>query len=114
MYNQFPPPNQYWQQQPPEPPKEKVMDLWKIVGINFGVFMMYQVLFVFIADDAFLIADILPLCIHWLVMFILMIVGFSRGRKMHGLGHLISLLSIIVIGFGSCWWIADALGSSFH
>lgn len=118
MYgNQYPPqgpPPGYFQNNPfpKEPPKDKPIDLWKIVGINFGIFMAYQALFVFIASDAFLVADMFPLVLHWLVMIIFMIISFSIGKKMTGFGWLISLVTLLLIGFGSCWWIADVVGGS--
>lgn len=113
--NQYPPqgpPPGYFQHNPfpPEPPKQNPVELWRVLGINFGVFMAYQMLMIFVAGDSYLISDILPLIAHWLVMLIMMIISFSRGKKMAGIGWLISLIVIIIIGFGSCWWIADMVG----
>jgi hypothetical protein len=111
MENQNPPPG-YWQHNPfpPEKPPHNPVDLWKVVGINFGIFLGYQALFVLIAGSNFLLADILPLVVHWVFMIVLMIVAFASGKKMQALGHLISLIVLVIIGFGSCFWIADMVG----
>jgi hypothetical protein len=101
---------QYNQFQPPPKPPENPMDLWKVVGMNFGIFVAYQALLVILAGEAFLIADTLPLIVHWVFMLVMMIVQFSRGKRMQGFGYLISLVVIIIIGFGSCFWIGNALG----
>lgn len=117
MDNHNQPPYGYYQHHqfnPPPKPPENPIDLWYVVGLNFAIFVAYQALFVFISREAFLVADILPLIAHWLFMFVMMIVRFAQGKRMKGFGHLISLIALIIIGFGSCWWIADALGSSFH
>lgn len=111
MDNQFPQSHQIWPHT--EPPKQNPVDLWKIVGINFGVFMLYQTLLVFVAEESYLILDMFPLLLHWLVMLILMIINFTRGKRMQGFGFLISLISIVIIGFGSCWWITDMLGGAW-
>lgn len=118
MYdNQYPPPPPgYFQNNPfpPEPPQQTAVHLWKVVGINFGIFMAYQTLLAFTGNGgAYMILDMFPLCAHWLVMLILMIISFSRGKKMYGFGHLISLIVLIIIGFGSCFWIADLLGGAY-
>ena len=109
---QGPPPN-YWQHNPfpppPGPPPQTALDLGKVVAINFGIFLLYQTLLA-LAGDGFLVLDIFPLVAHWITMLILMIISFSRGKKMYGIGHLISLVTLIIIGFGSCFLISDMLG----
>lgn len=110
---QGPPPPQYFQNgpwgQPPKPPQNPV-DLWRVVGLNFGIFMFYQTLLALVAEEAFIVVDMFPLILHWLVMLIFMIIAFSRGKRMAGFGWLISLIVFIIVGFGSCWWIGDVLG----
>lgn len=118
MYDQYPPPPPppgYFQQNPfpPQKPAQTPLHLWKVVAINFGIFLCYQALLILVGDgEGYLILDMFPLIAHWVTMLILMIVSFSRGKKMYGIGHLISLILIILIGFGSCWWISDALGGA--
>ena len=115
--NQYPPqgpPPNYWQNNPfpppPGPPPQTAFHLWKVVGIQFGIFLGYTALFSLAGNEGFMMLDMLGLIAHWLVMLILMIIAFSRGKRMYGLGHLISLILIIIIGFGSCFLITDMLG----
>jgi hypothetical protein len=119
MYDQYPPPPPpgYFQNNPfpPEKPKQTAIHLWRVVGLNFGIFMCYQVLFALAGDSmTFMILDMFPLVAHWIVMLVFMIVQFSRGKTMSGIGWLISLVVFAIIGFGSCFWIADMLGGSGH
>lgn len=105
---------------PPVPPQPEntSKELWKVLRLQLLIFAGYQFLFGLICwamkMDGFIILDIFPLIAHWLILLILMIVSFARGKKGAGLGYLISLLISGIIGFGSCFLIASLIGSSLY
>lgn len=114
---QGPPPPGYFQNNPfppPGKPKDNPADIWKVVGINFGIFALYQVFLILLARDEYMGFNMFLLIIHWFVMLVLMIIAFSIRRKMAGFGWLISLVALMIIGFSSCWWIADMVGGNLR
>lgn len=108
----------YYQQMPPPPPPENIgKEIWKVVWLQLSIFLAYQFLLAVICyvtdNESFIILDMFPLILHWLVLLVFMIIGFARGKKGRGLGYLIVLFTTLIVGFGSCWLIADMIGSSF-
>lgn len=104
------------QQKPP--PENTGKELWKVLRLQLAIFAAYQIglagLCKMSGTDGFIILDMFPLFLHWLVLIILMIVSFANSKKGKGLGYLISFLVTGIVGFGSCFLIADLIGSNFN
>ncbi|CAN5205902.1 hypothetical protein BH09BAC5_BH09BAC5_12230 [soil metagenome] len=100
---------------PAQPPTEDTgKEIWKVMRLQLAIFAGYQILLALLCQlfyhGAFLILDMLPLLGHWILLLILMIVSFSKSKRGAGLGYLISLIIIVIIGFGSCFAIGNSLG----
>ena len=89
---------------PPKKPQEPIgKNILKIVGLQLGIFLVYQVGIYFVAAAGPL--DMFVVVLHWIVTLILMIVFFAMGKIGKGLGFLISFFMLLIIGFGSCSYI---------
>lgn len=110
-------PPQY--QFPPAPaPENTGKDIWKVLRLQLGIFAAYQIGLAILCRasgaEGFILIDMLPLILHWLLLIILMIISFASKKKGKGLGYLISLIVTGIVGFGSCFLIADMIGSGFN
>jgi hypothetical protein len=105
----------YYEMPPPPPPENVGREIWKVMRLQLSIFAGYQILLALICSSmihgAFIVLDMFPLVIHWLVLLIFMIISFSAQKKGAGIGYLVSLLITLIIGFGSCFMIAGALGN---
>ncbi len=95
---------------PNQPPQQNFSrDIWKVVGVQLGIFAAYQLLLALLFSGGegfgFMMMDILALITHWLFLLVTMILSFSGKNKGKGIGYLIALLLTGVIGFGSCIYI---------
>ena len=99
----------YYETPTPPQPENTGREIWKVMRLQLGIFLGYQLLLAVamsLLHGGFLIIDIFPLVIHWLILFIFMIVNFASKKNGAGLGYLLSLLIIVIVGFGSCWGIS--------
>lgn len=107
----------YYHPPVPPPTENTGHELWKVLRLQLLIFVGYQSLLALIMwaldTDGFIIMDMFPLMLHWLVLLVLMIVSFARGKKGAGLGYLISLLVSGIVGFGSCFLIGELIGDNF-
>lgn len=98
---------------PPPPPEKTGPEIWKVMRLQLGIFIGYQLLLAGIASgsrgSAFLFLDMLPLIVHWIVLFVFMCIKFGNRKTGAGLGYLISLLATMIIGFGSCFFISGII-----
>jgi hypothetical protein len=100
----------YYEIPVPPQPENKGKEIWKVLRLQLSIFAGYQILLAILVkasgQTGFLIIDMLPLILHWLVLIILMIVSFAGSKKGKGLGYLIAFLITAIVGFGSCFFIS--------
>ncbi|MBI3509689.1 MAG: hypothetical protein HY064_03425 [Bacteroidetes bacterium] len=102
----------YGTQQPPSP-ENKSKTIWKVLRVQLTIFAAYQILIGFLSIGSgtydILFKDMAPLLIHELVLLILMILSFSKKQEGAGYGYLLSLIIVMVVGFGSCCYLSSVL-----
>jgi glucan phosphoethanolaminetransferase (alkaline phosphatase superfamily) len=80
--------------------------IFRIFGLQFGIFVLYQVLAHYMVreqhEQKFININARLLTFHWLLLAILTVVYFVKKKKEQGAGYLLSLAVILVVGFGSC------------
>src|SRR5690348_2099310 len=90
----------------------------KVVQRHLPIFAGYQLLLAVLiqmgGQGGFIILDMVPLILHWVVLVILGIVSFANSKKGAGFGYLISFFITAIVGFGSCWWISGMVDSHFN
>jgi hypothetical protein len=108
----------YYEIPQPPPPENIGKDIWRVVRLQLGIFIAYQVLLALLCQyggmNGFIFIDMLPLVLHWLVLIILMIISFANSRRGAGFGYLISLGITAIIGFGSCFYLGQIVDGHFN
>jgi hypothetical protein len=81
-------------------------DIFKVIGLQYGIFFLYQTGMYFLVIKmhyaAFVPLEMFLVCTHWLILLILMIVFFATRKTGKAIGYLLSFITLLVIGFGSC------------
>jgi hypothetical protein len=80
--------------------------IFKIIGFQFALFFAHQLLMYFLIVHLRLFTlssfEVLIVGAHLAMLLILMITSFTDKKTANGIAYLISLLLLLVIGFGSC------------
>lgn len=76
----------------------------KVLGIHFGIFVLYTVLLALLVDGGIFAAFWLSI-VHCVAGLVLGIVFIAKGEetRMSGFGHLAGGFVVVLVGFGSCF-----------
>ena len=84
----------------------------KIMGYNMLILLGYTIAIQILGmtstskyekSSYILMAMILPVALHVLVNFILMIINFAHANYEIGKSYLLSTFLVLIIGFSACW-----------
>ncbi|HET6989961.1 MAG TPA: hypothetical protein VFJ43_01500, partial [Bacteroidia bacterium] len=86
----------YYEIPVPPQPENTGKEIWKVLRLQLIIFASYQIglalLFKMSGQSGYLLMDMFPLILHWLILIVMMIVNFANSKKGKGLGYLISFL----------------------